>query len=489
MEKELEISGRKNLASKALILAAGGGMRLDHPVPKPIYKLLGIPLLARTLFTLEEAGISEAYIVLGYEAEKVKSTILEIDRFKINLHWLCNNQWEEPNGLSVLAGEGFLNEPFILCMSDHVFDPLIVEKLRTQKTISDGVILAVDYDLDRIFDLEDATKIRIEDGHIKEINKYVADFNAVDTGFFLATPQIFSALRETCREGKSLLSDGIQKLADKGLAQIMDIQGLMWQDIDTLEDVKQGGKKIIATLGKPEDGIVSRYINRPISKSISRWLVKTPLSANMVTLLNMILGIIGGALAVIGGYWLFLISALLFQVNSIIDGTDGEIAHLKFQKSKRGQWWDTIADNIVYLVLISGLTIGIKRTHIPDVFFVFGLLTFFSTLGAIISLYTHMIRKGKSGSVLSVKYGFEKWNIWLRGIILFIAKRDTWALTFLILALFGKIQYSMVFMGPVSLGVLLGSLRANLQLTRSRKKKIKCGLEARQRIKPVRSSE
>jgi phosphatidylglycerophosphate synthase len=271
-----------------------------------------------------------------------------------------------------------------------------------------------------------------------------------------------------------LLSDGIQKLADKGLAQIMDIQGLMWQDIDTLEDVKQGGKKIMATLGKPEDGIVSRYINRPISKSISRWLVKTPLSANMVTLLNMILGIIGGALAVIGGYWLFLISALLFQVNSIIDGTDGEIAHLKFQKSKRGQWWDTIADNIVYLVLISGLTIGIKRTHIPDVFFVFGLLTFFSTLGAIISLYTHMIRKGKSGSVLSVKYGFEKWNIWLRGIILFIAKRDTWALTFLILALFGKIQYSMVFMGPVSLGVLLGSLRANLQLTRSRKKKIKC---------------
>lgn len=477
------------MISKALILAAGGGMRLDHPAPKPMYKLLGIPLLARTLFTLEEAGVTDAYIVLGYEAEQVKSAILEIDRLKINLHWLFNNRWEEPNGLSVLTGEGILKEPFILCMSDHVFDPLIVEKLRTQKNNFNGVILAVDYDLDRIFDAHDATKVRIEDGYIKEINKHMADYDAVDTGFFLASPKIFSALREACREGKPSLSEGIQKLADKDLARIMDVQGLMWEDVDTLEDVKQGEKKLIAALGKPEDGVVSRYINRPISKFISRWLAKTPLSANIATLLNMIFGIIGAATAAIGGYWPFLISAVIFQLNSILDGTDGEIARLKFQTSKRGQWWDTVADNITYLFYILGVAIGIKRTFLPDAFFVLGIFAFFSTLATMISLFTYMAKMGESGSVLSVKYGFEKWNIWLRRIILFIGKRDTWALAFLIMALFGKLQYSVVYLAVFSFGLLLASLRVNLRVNGSGRKKIKIGMDARHRIRPVRSSE
>lgn len=469
LKKLQQVNENKKLVSKALILAAGDGMRLVPPVPKPVYKLLGVPLLARTLLTLEEAGISDAYIVLGYEEDRVKSAIREIDGFKIRLHWLKNDRWEEPNGLSVLAAEDILQEPFILCMSDHLFDPLIVAKLRERKENPAGVILAVDYDLDRIFDLEDATKVKVEDGAIKQINKSIDGFNAVDTGFFLASPRIFGAVREAYREGRPSLSNAVQKLADQGSAKVMDIRGLMWADIDTLEDAKHGADKLMATLGRPEDGLVSRYLNRPISKWISRRLVKTSLSANAVTALNMILGIIGGVIAAVGGYWPFLICALLFQLNSIIDGTDGEIARLKFQKSPGGQWWDTIADNIVYLFVLSGLTIGVKRASLPEIFFIFGILASVSTFAVIVSLFTYMAKTKKSGSVLSVKYGYEKWNNWLSRLIYVIGKRDMWAFALLILAAFGKSQFGLVFIGLFAVGLFLASLRVNLQLAKSRR--------------------
>ena len=60
--------------SQALVLAAGRGRRLNHDQPKPLFPLLGMPLLARALFTLEAAGITDAYVVLGHEADEVQAT-------------------------------------------------------------------------------------------------------------------------------------------------------------------------------------------------------------------------------------------------------------------------------------------------------------------------------------------------------------------------------------------------------------------------------
>ena len=44
------------------------------------------------------------------------------------------------------------------------------------------------------------------------------------------------------------------------------------------------------------------------------------------------------------------LGGLLFQFASIVDGCDGEIAKLKFMGSRMGEWVDTLADNMSYLV-------------------------------------------------------------------------------------------------------------------------------------------
>lgn len=450
------------MISKALVLAAGNGTRLIDSNPKPLYNLLGLPLLVRTLLALEKAEITDAYIVLGYEAEKVRAAI-EPQQLKINLHWLQNEEWQKPNGISVLAAKDALREPFILTMCDHIFDPEIAVNLRNGPNSSQrGIQLVVDYDLDKIFDLDDATKLKVENGRVGMISKSLPDYNAVDTGFFRATPDLFTALEHSIAEGRYSLTDGVQVLADQGLVEAVDIHGRMWQDIDTLQHAKEGERKLMASLGKADDGLISRKLNRPISKAASRWLAKTKVTPNMVTLLNMLLGFAAAASASLGGYLPQLLGATLFQLNSIFDGTDGELARLKFRSSKQGQWFDTFADNIVYVAYILGVTFGARNTGLPAVYYYTGLAGAFFALTAFLSLSYYLAKNQKSGSLLEFKYGFEGWHQRLKQVIYFISKRDTWAMTLLLLALMGVIHYFLIFISGLSLVVLVLSLGKNI---------------------------
>lgn len=252
--------------TSALILAAGNGTRLRSQAPKPAYRLLGVPLLARTLFSLERAGITDAYVVLGYRAERVRREIERVDGLTVRVHWLYNDQWREPNGLSALQAEAVLDEPFILTMADHLFDPSVVTALRDKADDVQGIDLAVDYNIDRVADLDDATKVQVASDRIVAIGKTLTNYDAIDTGVFLAAPALFEVLRETIAEGKASLSDGVQRLADVGTAHATDIGDRMWQDIDTPADVAEAERRLLTSVRKSTDG----PINRPISTAPCR---------------------------------------------------------------------------------------------------------------------------------------------------------------------------------------------------------------------------
>ena len=57
----------------AIILAAGYGMRmvpLNTEIPKGLLKVRGLPLIERTIRQLQEAGVFEIYVVVGYLKEQ-----------------------------------------------------------------------------------------------------------------------------------------------------------------------------------------------------------------------------------------------------------------------------------------------------------------------------------------------------------------------------------------------------------------------------------
>lgn len=69
---------RETSVRNAIILAAGYGMRMvpaDREIPKGLLEVYGEPLIERLIKQLQEAGISEICVVVGYKKEKYEYLI------------------------------------------------------------------------------------------------------------------------------------------------------------------------------------------------------------------------------------------------------------------------------------------------------------------------------------------------------------------------------------------------------------------------------
>lgn len=122
---------------------------------------------------------------------------------------------------------------------------------------------------------------------------------------------------------------------------------------------------------KETDPYLARF-NRRISLPISMWLLRTPLTANALSLMLVALGFYAAWLFSLGTYWTGLTAAALSLAASILDGCDGEIARLKYQESTFGCWLETFGDYAYYVAIFVGMTIGVVKYTGAPVFYQFG---------------------------------------------------------------------------------------------------------------------
>jgi 1L-myo-inositol 1-phosphate cytidylyltransferase len=224
--------------NECLILAAGNGSRIasvSGGVPKPLVPLRGIPLLEHVITSCREAGITRFVIVVGYRADQIRRWFAERSFEDISVTLIENPDYHKANGVSALAAKGELHNPFLLLMSDHIFEPRTAKALAQQPLADDEVILAVDRNVDGVFDIDDATKVRCEEDHIVDIGKDLAHYDALDTGMFLCSPALFDRLESAKRDGNCSLSDGMRQLAREQKLRAFDIGDAHWQDVDSPE--------------------------------------------------------------------------------------------------------------------------------------------------------------------------------------------------------------------------------------------------------------
>jgi 1L-myo-inositol 1-phosphate cytidylyltransferase len=221
----------------ALIIAAGFGSRLrDISDSKPMTPVAGVPLLELGVRQAKAAGAERVVVVTGHEAERLEATLPALaDRAGIPVVAQRVADWSKPNGWSVLAGTEAIAGDYLLMMSDHIFSAPILSGLARQGGADRGVTLAVDLRTDDpLIDPEDATWVqRDQRGFIRAIGKTIPQFDAVDCGAFLCTPELAEAIRGAIAEGKAgSLSEGMQRLADAGRAATWEIGGAWWLDVD-----------------------------------------------------------------------------------------------------------------------------------------------------------------------------------------------------------------------------------------------------------------
>ena len=223
--------------TKAVILAAGTGSRLregEAALPKPLRPVSGVPLCVRVLRTLQAAGIREAVVIIGFEGELVRRTLLAEPSLGVELTFVENPRYEQKNGVSLLAARAHINEECILTMSDHLYSPELVRRLLAWNLPSGACALGVDHDPERCFDIDDATKVAVEHGRIARIGKELERYDALDTGVFRIGPALLDELaRLDAENGDCSLSDGVYALARRGQFFAVDVADARWIDVDT----------------------------------------------------------------------------------------------------------------------------------------------------------------------------------------------------------------------------------------------------------------
>jgi hypothetical protein len=131
--------------------------------------------------------------------------------------------------------------------------------------------------------------------------------------------------------------------------------------MDQTVSPREAERRLLSSLGKPSDGYVARHINRPFSTRLTRVLAPTRVTPDVVSLVVLGLALGAAGFTAQGTGAGFVLGCLLNQAASMLDGTDGELARLKFMETRRGAWMDTTIDLFGNHLFILALGVGLSR--------------------------------------------------------------------------------------------------------------------------------
>ncbi len=399
----------------AVILAAGKGERISNTdgfVAKPLIKIFDVSLIERSIKNLiNNLNIKKIYIVTGFNHNEINNHLVKLqNKFSLNIEAVFAKDWEKGNGASFLAIlDKIKHEQFYLLMVDHLFNDEFYKTILKYK-INNKSCLIISRTLSSLNDFNDATKVKVGGEKINDIGKSIKDSNAFDTGFFILNSSEFNNVSKLSVRKKLSLTEVIQELVQQKKLYFIEVSEDSWFDIDTNQDLLKAKNYLLNNSNsKINDGSISKYINRPISKWITSKITGYPLTPNQISIVVFFVSMLSGLIISMEGYFFLLLGALLAQLSSILDGCDGEIARLKLLKSKFGGWFDQVLDRYSDLFIFTGLTFHTYFIHKTLTVFFIG---FIAVGGKIISSYTAYVYDSVDSTRNSIRIG--------RDLIIFI---------------------------------------------------------------------
>ncbi len=237
----------------------------------------------------------------------------------------------------------------------------------------------------------------------------------------------------------------------------LDVGRFYWHRVRDTGDLTEATRKVLLSTMKATDGFYAK-LNRRFSLAISSWLVRTPVTANMVTLLTLLFGFAAAGLYALGTYFAMVGGAFLAWFASMLDGVDGELARARFEESDFGCWLEMVCDYLFYIVLFPGIGWGIYQSTGSALWWWMGLA---SSLGTVVS-FAVIARQRKRYSEQDVAsqfgHAFHQTVVAEKSLLMkfirnskFIANRAASPYYFFLLTALGlvKLLLFMIFLGTV----------------------------------------
>jgi choline kinase/phosphatidylglycerophosphate synthase len=338
----------------AVILAAGEGSRLGQP-SKPLARVAGLTLLERAVATLRAAGIEHVIVVVGHAKE-------EIARFvhsrALDVVLVENERFDAGNGASAVAGGQVAGERFLLMMCDHVIEPAALERMLTCDSQ-----FGVAVDTQPVSgDLDEATKVKIDAGAVVRVGRDLDHWDAVDAGVFVCARSVVAAAEAALAAGEGTWNAVKRRwIAEGRRLDAIDVAGCLWIDVDTPADVRRAERLLVErAAAKPLDGVISRWLNRPLSSRLSEVLVRHGVSPTQASLGTFLLALVAAVTVAAGSVApvALVVGGLLVQLASALDGCDGEIARATLRSSRFGALLDSLLDRVADAAVLVALALA-----------------------------------------------------------------------------------------------------------------------------------
>ena len=215
--------------------------------------------------------------------------------------------------------------------------------------------------------------------------------------------------------------------------------------VELVDDAASGKAEwaLIRRMNKSHEGPVDALINWRFSMPITRLLSHRSLAVtpNHVTIAAIFVGLFAAWLASRGGYVNIAIAGVLLQFNSILDSCDGELARLRYQFSKLGQWLDNLSDDIV-----DNLFLAAVGYSLGGIWMWLGLGAAIARALVALSTYVDVYRRTGTGDTFAFRLWFENPNAshdeaykptsiktWLRSL----GRRDTFVFLWMVACVVG----------------------------------------------------
>ncbi|MES1164436.1 MAG: CDP-alcohol phosphatidyltransferase family protein [Verrucomicrobiota bacterium] len=208
---------------------------------------------------------------------------------------------------------------------------------------------------------------------------------------------------------------------------------------------------VFAQLLRGDLGLIARHLNKKISFRITRHILcRLPVTPNQVTLGAAVVGLLGCLLITRGTYVSLIAGMALAQLQSILDGCDGELARVRFQQTAIGEWLDTFVDDFLNLAIVASLGVGLWRAGrgwpaVAAAASACGMYLFYNVIS-----YRELIRQGAGGELVRIRWkltrGRNMKTVWGETpasgaggrtmlAVLALGRRDTFVFGWLLLAI------------------------------------------------------
>lgn len=215
---------------KAVILAAGMGLRTGGSIPKGLLQLpSGESILGRQVRILKSKGIVDITVVVGYKKGLIMSHLPEV-QFKFNPRYRSTN-----TAKSLLYAMEEIDDDIIWANGDLIYDEQIITLLKSQSLNTIIVNTAECGD-------EEVKYRTDEHGNIISISKEVENARGEALGINLVKREsikIFVKALQKCQD-TDFFEKAIQILIDRGVIfKHLDVSGYRCIEVDYEEDWKK----------------------------------------------------------------------------------------------------------------------------------------------------------------------------------------------------------------------------------------------------------